>query len=335
MVRGIISTAAGTGAGMLVLAGLFSLLTIGLAVDFSGLTRGDDEGDGWPDETADDLSEADDAIDGTDGADILSGDRDGAPAGDLIEAGAGDDQVNGHAGADTIAGGPGADDLRGEAGDDSLSGDDGDDTLRGGEGRDILAGGDGGDSLAGEGGDDTLAGGDGQDSLIGGEGDDRLDGGEGEDALQGGLGHDTLIGGAGQDTLMGGDGNDRLDGRHGRPDGDGGDYLNGGAGDDTILAGDGDWATGGSGADRFELTGRPGAEDGIATIGDYDPAEDQIVVTYDPIACPDPAITVEQPAAEGAAARILIDGVAVAQVFGAGHVDPAAILLRPEAPAVA
>jgi Ca2+-binding RTX toxin-like protein len=320
------------GMTMLMFAGLFGLLAVGMSVDFTGLGRSDDEHedddvgqDGAP------SGEGGTEIDGSDQADILSGDPAGVPSDDLLDAGAGDDQANGYAGDDTILGGAGADDLRGGAGDDTLDGGAGDDTLQGGDGADHLSGGDGNDSLAGQEGNDTLSGGDGQDSLIGGGGDDQLDGGAGDDALQGALGDDTLTGGAGQDTLMGGDGNDRLDGRvagDGQPDIDRRDYLNGGAGDDTILAGHDDWATGGSGADAFTLADWLGDGGGIATIGDYDPAADQLVLLYDPVAHPDPAVTVEQPGTIGAAARILIDGVAVAEVFGADHIDPEDILLR-------
>ncbi len=314
---------------MLMFAGLFSLLTIGLAVDFSGLTRND--GDENPDDASDEAATGGDEIAGTDGGDILLGDPEREPSDDRIDAGAGDDQVNGYAGDDTVEGGDGADDIWGGVGDDSLSGGDGNDTLQGGDGQDTLVGGAGDDCLAGQEGDDTLEGGDGHDSLIGGGGEDSVDGGAGDDALLGGLGDDTLIGGAGHDTLMGGDGNDRLDGRvsgDGQPDTDGRDYLNGGAGDDTILAGHDDWATGGSGADEFTVHDWLGDGGGIATIDDYDPAEDQLVLLYDPLAHPDPAVTVEQPDTLGAAARILIDGVAVAEVFGAEHIDPADILLR-------
>jgi hypothetical protein len=71
-----------------------------------------------------------------------------------------------------------------------------------------------------------------------------------------------------------------------------------------------------------------GAGGAPPTIADYDPAADRLVLLYDPRAHPDPAVTVEQPATAGAAARILIDGMAVAEVFGAAAIDPADILLR-------
>ncbi len=316
---------------MLMFAGLFGLLAVGMSVDFTGLGRADDDENDDADGEDTPSAEVGTAIQGTDEADMLSGDPEGTVSDDLIDAGAGDDQVNGYGGDDSILGGDGADDLWGGAGDDTLHGGTGADTLRGGDGADRLSGGAGDDSLAGQEGEDTLDGGDGQDSLVGGGGDDRLDGGAGDDALLGALGNDTLIGGAGQDTLMGGDGNDRLDGHvsgDGQPDTDGRDYLNGGAGDDTILSGHDDWATGGSGADEFTLHDWLGDGGGIATIGDYDPAADRLVLLYDPRAHPDPAVTVEQPETAGAAARILIDGLAVAQVFGADHIDPADILLR-------
>ncbi len=318
---------------MLMFAGLLGLLAVGLSVELTapGGPGDDDEDGGDPDLGGAASGETEDETNGTDHADILSGDPGGAAADDRINAGAGDDQANGYAGNDTILGGDGADDLWGGPGDDVLDGGAGNDTLRGGDGADTLSGGDGDDSLAGQEGKDTLAGGAGHDSLVGGGGADQLEGGTGNDALLGASGDDTLIGGAGQDTLMGGDGNDRLDGRFpgdGLPDGDGRDYLNGGVGDDTLLAGHDDWATGGDGADEFALASWLGDDGGIATIADYDPGADRLVLLYDPRVHPDPAVTVEQPGMAGAAARILIDGMAVAQVFGADTIDPADILLR-------
>ncbi|MGL4281559.1 MAG: calcium-binding protein, partial [Albidovulum sp.] len=157
-----------------------------------------------------------------------------------------------------------------------------------------------------------------------------LDGGEGNDALEGARGDDRLTGAAGSDRLMGGDGKDALDGREAAGEVQARDYLNGGAGDDMLIAGSDDWATGGGGADQFAIAGHGGADAGPATIGDYDPAEDQLLLLYDPAVHPDPTVTVEPPEVEGAAHRILIDGIAVAQVFGAAHLDPADILIRPE-----
>lgn len=312
---------------MLMFAGLFSLLAVGLSVDFAGLTQPSNN-DEEPPDAKDDAPAT--AIEGTDDADIIAGDRDGPPDDDLILAGAGDDQVDGGAGDDTLAGEDGDDQLFGDAGNDSLDGGEGDDTIAGGDGADTLAGGTGDDSLAGQEGDDTLSGDRGNDSLIGGGGDDTLDSGGGNDTLEGGRGDDSLAGGAGKDVLMGGDGKDTLDGREAPGEIQERDYLNGGEGDDTLVAGADDWATGGNGADRFAI-GSHGADDGEpATIGDYNPDEDQLLLLYDPAVHPEPAVTVEPPEVAGGAHRILIDGIPVAHVFGASRLDPADILLRPE-----
>lgn len=313
-------------AAMLMFAGLLGLLAAGMSVDFTGLTRSEaaDDHDGGEGE-----GETSIPIEGTPENDIISGDGDGHPADDLILAGDGDDQVNGYAGNDTLSGEGGDDQLLGDGGDDSLDGGTGDDSLMGGNGADPLAGGAGDDSLAGQEGDDRLIGGEGDDSLNGGGDEDTLNGGAGDDALEGGRGDDDLSGGAGRDTLMGGEGRDRLDGGEAPGEAQERDFLNGGEGDDTLSAGAGDWATGGAGKDQFAFAGYGGGDTGTATIGDYDPAEDQLLLLYDPAIHPDPAVTVEPPETEGGAHRILIDGIPVAQVFGAARIDPADILVRP------
>ena len=161
----------------------------------------------------------------------------------------GDDMLNGGAGWDDLYGGSGADVLNGGAGDDDLEGDDGADTLDGGGGRDDLYGGPGADTLDGGDGHDAAfysdspagvtidlsapdadgygrgAGGDAEgdrlknierlhgsnhaDRLAGDGNDNWLYGLGGADTLTGGPGGDDLYGGPGADTLDGGDGNDK------------------------------------------------------------------------------------------------------------------------------
>jgi len=124
---------------------------------------------------------------------------------------------------------------------------------------------------------------------------------------------------------MGGDGNDLLVGAEpGAPDTDGRDFLNGGAGDDRIVPGQDDWASGGAGADEFTLNDWLAATEGAgpATIDDYDPAEDRLVVVYDPAAHPDPAIGVEPGDTPGEATRILLDGAVIALLQGGGVPAP-------------
>ena len=132
---------------------------------------------------------------------------------------------------------------------------------------------------------------------------------------------------------MGGDGNDLLDGRApegGAPDTDGRDFLNGGKGDDTIIAGHDDWAEGGDGADTFQLSDWLGEDDGPAVIADYNPEEDRLVMLYDPVAHPDPMVTVEPDPALADAMHILIDGAVVAHVLGAAGLTAADVELMAE-----
>ena len=107
---------------------------------------------------------------------------------------------------------------------------------------------------------DTLNGTAGEDKLSGGIGSDTLNGLGGHDWLDGGIGNDKLYGGDGNDVLFGDLGNDTLWGGNGR------DVLFGGLGNDTLY--------GGAGADSFHF----GRLEGSGTIGDFDTAEDKIVL---------------------------------------------------------
>ncbi len=185
---------------------------------------------------------------GGDGADILTGDYDGA----ILYGGFGDDR---------LVGGLGNDSLFGDGGDDVLVGDEGDDAMSGGSGDDILRGGADVDQLDGGFDADVLVGGSGIDTVtygtrtiwvnvtIGGGGDDdgsRQDGtvderdrvrgsvenvvgGAGGDLLIGNEADNDLTGGLGADEMHGGDGTDRLRAQDGIKDriidcGDGTDY---------------------------------------------------------------------------------------------------------------
>ena len=151
----------------------------------------------------------DDQLYGGTGNDTLNGD-DGD---DQLYGGSGADTLNGGIGFDyliaegqntpnssspdapgtinVLNGGAGNDQLQGGAGDDQLNGDADHDTLNGGDG------------------DDTLNGGIGTDTLDGGAGSDTLLGGAGDDILRTG-GSYPLAQGSMTDTLSGGDGNDQL-----------------------------------------------------------------------------------------------------------------------------
>ena len=139
--------------------------------------------------------------------------------GDIVFAGAGDDEVWGGYGQDELLGEGGRDTIRGEADDDIVFGGDHADVLYGDgeqvpaqfQGADYVDGGAGEDVLYGNGGNDYLYGGQdrdlvqgdsGSDHLYGERGNDDLFGGTGEDTLAGGLGHDLLMGGADDDTYV-------------------------------------------------------------------------------------------------------------------------------------
>lgn len=223
--------------------------------------------------------------------------------------------LNGLEGNDTISASDGDDVARGGEGDDIVSGDDGDDTLRGDSGSDTVLGGEGQDDVFGHEGDDALDGGDGDDSIVGGEGQDTLTGGAGNDALHGYLGDDDLNGGEGADTLFGGAGQDSITGI--APAGvsaeDDQDYLNGGAGDDEIMIGAGDIATGGSGADVFNVANW-GSDTPLSQIMDFSPAEDSLIVLYEDTDGPVPLVTIEQDEEQSDLHRILLNGQIIAEV---------------------
>lgn len=239
---------------------------------------------------------------------------------DQAQGGDGDDLLGGRGGDDSLQGDDGRDALDGGAGDDALWGGEGNDRLHGGDGDDALDGGAGDDLLAGCEGDDTLAGGGGDDTLEGGGGTDDLTGGAGDDAVSGGFGDDLLDGGDGADTVEGGAGNDLLTGGADRDE----DFLNGGDGDDALNLFAGDWGNGGEGADVFQLQDHlPG--DPVARITDFDPAQDHLVVFYDAAEHPAPELTLTVD--QAGVATLMLDGVPLAALTGAGLPDLAAIRL--------
>jgi Ca2+-binding RTX toxin-like protein len=187
--------------------------------------------------------------------------------GNVIDGGAGDDDINAGTGADVVHGGDDNDTIMGMGGADVLFGDDGDDVIWGDgnaesssanfaadedHGSDTMVGGSGDDTLVGQGGADVLSGGADNDDLWGDgdepadiHGNDTLDGGDGVDRLEGGGRDDVLFGGSGNDRIWGDNshadvvtgtyqGADYLDGEQGN------DQLHGGGNDDTVLGGEGD-----------------------------------------------------------------------------------------------
>lgn len=175
--------------------------------------------------------------------------------GDVIDAGAGNDDVEGDYGDDIIDGGTGLDFIHGGPGNDTIRGGDDYDEIYGDSvdtpgvyayvdpsifGHDTIDGGGGDDFISGQGGNDALFAGDGADIVLGDlreldpqwHGDDYLDGGSGSDRLLGEGGNDTLYGGDGDDQIQGDDQDASLPmARHGS------DYLDGEAGADILLGG--------------------------------------------------------------------------------------------------
>ena len=113
---------------------------------------------------------ANNALDGTDGADRIVGNG----GNDVIRGFGGTDCINGGSQNDILDGGPDDDNIAGEGGNDVIFGGAGNDHLNGGSNDDVIAGGEGDDQIAGEGGDDII---------IGGPGADRINGGSGRDTI--------------------------------------------------------------------------------------------------------------------------------------------------------
>jgi Ca2+-binding RTX toxin-like protein len=200
-------------------------------------------------------------------------------AGDIVDAGAGNDKVYGgqgddfmqlgegndfavgYAGADQIFGGDGIDTIVGDGLyvtdaqwpylpivrlDNLRRFDSGDDQLHGGAGNDVLMGQVGNDQLFGDAGNDDLYGDDA--AYLGAEVYDPALAAtaqdSGRDTLDGGDGDDRLIGGGNDDTLLGGTGNDTLVGDNNMPgvlpqSAHGNDVLDGEDGDDGLFGGGG------------------------------------------------------------------------------------------------
>ncbi|WP_147105848.1 calcium-binding protein [Tateyamaria sp. syn59] len=254
-------------------------------------------------------------IEGTDDAEIL----DGTAADEIINALGGNDNVEGGAGDDTISGGDGADIIQGQAGFDVITGNAGDDLLQGRGGDDTLSGNQGFDWVDGNDGDDKVNGGLQADTVIGGQGSDLLSGGEGNDVVVGGEVFSNPAGTGALQAIREGlsleraFGNQDIGATLALEDDRSADTLDGGNGSDVLIFGAGDRATGGAGTDSFGIFGSTQTADDVATITDFDAADDTIFV-IDTLGVQSPVITIND--VDGNA-EILLNGAAVATVTGA------------------
>jgi len=239
---------------------------------------------------------------------------------EIVDAGAGDDQVTAGESAAFVFGGEG---------DDSLSAAQTTAALFGGVGQDVLQGGSQSDFLDAGSGEDIVHAGAGHDVLDGGEHAAGNEGGS--DTLNGGDGHDTVRGGYGSDSLIGGAGNDVIDhlGRNEEREiithhefdwhvSDDNDSLDGGDGDDTLIFDRHDLVTGGAGQDVFWLY-HDGA-DGMtmAEVTDFVPGEDFLRVTLNPqIGENEVPEVVVRPTDNGADGHVIVNGDLVAVLYGA------------------
>jgi Ca2+-binding RTX toxin-like protein len=272
---------------------------------------------------------ADDGITGTGAGTIEMGET--APvivsnaAIEVIDAGAGDDQITTGDSAAFAFGGEG---------DDTLTAGEGAAALYGGVGQDVLQAGEPGQYIDGQ----YLDGGTGNDQILGGSGQDTLEGGEhgdaisaGDDTIDGGAGNDVIRGGYGADLLIGGQGDDVID-HLGRTEQrevitqhefawhtDGAaDTLEGGEGDDMLIFDRSDEASGGAGNDVFWLW-HDGADGGdIAEVTDFVVGEDFLRVSLNPhIGENDEPDILVEPSTDGNDGMVIVNGDLVAILRGA------------------
>lgn len=216
----------------------------------------------------------------------------------------------GLAGNDTLVGSYESDYILGGAGDDVISS-----RLD----RDIVYAGAGNDSVNAGWQNDFVSGGTGNDSINGLYGNDVLLGDEGNDQIIGFEGLDSIDGGAGNDTLSGFRTGQAAISRDADAEADGADLLFGGDGDDELWLAADDTGEGGEGADTFITDHRFGIGEGSAVISDYNADEDQIYLLVDPTPEGEEPPEITQNVSENGEDRlILVNGVEVAQVTGAG-----------------
>ncbi len=194
--------------------------------------------------------------------------EDGTGAGEEIDISEPDQATDGTSGDDTIRGTDGTDSVMGLAGDDDIylgDGNDGGDLSP--EDQQAM------DQATSLGEFLDLYEASGVFGAVGGSGDDYIDAGAGNDSITGSQGDDTLRGNLGADYLMDAEGSNELYGGYGDDeiyavDQDGApDLLDGGANDDDLHGDDGDTMTGGTGSDWFGVNWNEG--DAPVTVTDF------------------------------------------------------------------
>ena len=246
---------------------------------------------------------------GGESRDVIEG---GKGVNNVLDGQDGDDVITGGPADEVLRGGKGSDNLKGGAGDDELidqagignwlSGGPGDDELRAVKGRTTLSGDKGKDVLTAVGGHVGMVGGTGKDTYlvkarakdagvteVHGQGRDIIKSWRSFTAPEGvevlklqGSKNLKAAASESEQKIVGNDGDNVTQGA-------GFGRLIGGAGKDTIKLSDTGWdkATGGAGADRYILPGRPSPEGTLATgknpmaheITDFMPGSDKLVLS--------------------------------------------------------
>ena len=219
--------------------------------------------------------------------------------------------------------------VKGLDGDDVITTGEGDDRVNGGNGNDTIVTAQGNDTIFAGAGSDTVSAGNDDDTVFLGSGKDTYSGGElGDDRVVGGSGDDEIVDSRGSNILEGGTGNDfifaRDVGEEGGPAQT--DIVLGGFGNDTMLIDNGDTASGGAGADSFNI--RADSGDANVIITDFNNAEDVVVVLVAPELVPTPTgmddpdpKTLWVAADSDAGATITYNGQLVAVLQGAQAAD--------------
>ncbi len=153
-----------------------------------------------------------------------------------------------------------------------------------------------------------------------GTGDDTIVLGDGDDFVEASLGADTIIGGGGTDEIYAGYGDDIINSASETIALDAADTVFGGAGNDEFYGDNGDALIGGTGTDEFVVNlSNPAAA--AVTVGDFDPATEQLVGEVNISQDATPTVTYEV-AEGGIGTNVVVEGRVAIILIG---VDPSAL----------